>query len=186
MDCSMPGCPVLHQILELAQTQVHRVSDAIQPSHPLWSPSPQAVNCSSFRVFSSEWVLSIRWPKYWSFTFIISPSNEYSGLISFRMDWFDLLAVQGALKSLLQHHSLKASILWLFIEHFLYPLGLCLQSVSNILDHLYYHYSEFFFRKLHISTSLNCSLFSSFVCSIFLCCLILPNFLYLWSLFLRL
>jgi len=112
MDCSMPGCPVLHQILELAQTQVHRVSDAIQPSHPLWSPSPQAVNFSSFRVFSSEWVLSIRWPKYWSFTFIISPSNEYSGLISFRMDWFDLFAVQGALKSLLQHHSSKLSILF--------------------------------------------------------------------------
>ena len=140
----------------------------------------------SIRVFSSELALCIRWPKYWSLSFSISPCNEYSELVSFRIHRFDLLAVQGTLKSLLQHHSWKASILWLFIEHFFYPLGLCLQSVSSILDHLYYRYSEFFFRKLRISTSLNCSLFSSFVCSIFLCCLILPNFPYLWSLFLRL
>ena len=86
-------------------------SDAIQPSHPLSSPSPPAFNFSSIRVFSNESVLRIRWPKYWSFSCSISPSNEHSGLISFRIDWLDLLAVQGTLKSLLQHHSSKASVL---------------------------------------------------------------------------
>ena len=85
---------------------------SIQPSHPLLlSPSPPAFNLSQHRVFSNESVLCIRWPKYWNFSFSISPPNEYSGLISFRIDWFDLLAVQGTLKSLLQHHSPKASIL---------------------------------------------------------------------------
>ena len=83
MDCSMPGFPVHHQLLELAQTHVHRVSDAIQPSHPLSSPSPPAFNLSQNRVFSNESALCIRWPKYWSFSFNISPSNEYLGLISF-------------------------------------------------------------------------------------------------------
>ena len=112
MDCSTPGLPVCHQLPELAQTNVHQVSDAIQPSHPLSSPSPPASIFPSIRVFSSESALRIRWPKYWSFSFSISPSNEYSGLISFRIDWFDLLAVQRTLKSLLQHHSSKASILW--------------------------------------------------------------------------
>ena len=107
MDCSTPGFPPHHQLLELAQTHVHWVSHVIQLSHPLSSPSPPA-----FRVFSNESVLCVRWPKYWSFSFSISPSNEYSGLISFRIDWFGLLAVQGTLKSLLQHHSSKASILW--------------------------------------------------------------------------
>ena len=97
MNYSIPGFPVHHQLLELAQTHVHRVDDAIQPSHPLvlW-PSI----FPSIRVFSNESVLSIMWPKYWSFSFSISPANEYSGLISFRMDWLDLLAVQGTLKSL--------------------------------------------------------------------------------------
>ena len=104
MDCSMPGFPVHHQLLELTQTHVHRVSDAIQPSHPLLSPSPPTFNLSQLRVFSNESVLPIRWPKYWSSSFSISPSNEYSGLVSFRMDWFDLLAVQETFKSLLQHH----------------------------------------------------------------------------------
>ena len=104
-------CP--SPLLEFTQTQVHSVGDAIQSSHPLLSPSPLAFNFSSIRVFSNELALCIRWPKYWSFSFSISPSNEYSGLISFRMDWLDLLAVQGTLKSLLQHHSSKASILWL-------------------------------------------------------------------------
>ena len=110
MDCSTLGFPVHHQLLELTQTHVHQVSDAIQPSHPLSSPSPASL-FPSIRVFSNESVLRIRWPKYWSFSFNISPSNEHSGLISFRMDWLDLLAVQGTLKSLLQHHSSKASIL---------------------------------------------------------------------------
>ena len=112
MDCSMPGFPVHHQLPELAQIHVHRVSDAIQHlvlCHPLLLlPSV----FPSIRVYSNESVLCIRWSKYWGFSFNISPSNEYSGLISFRIDWFDLLAVQGTLKSLLQHHSSKASVLW--------------------------------------------------------------------------
>ena len=109
MDCNTPGFPVHHQLPELAQTPVHRVDDAIQPSHPLSSPS-SAFNLPSIRVFSKESVLHIRWPNYWSLSFSVSPSNEHSGLISFRMDWFELLAVQATLKSLLQHHSSKASI----------------------------------------------------------------------------
>ena len=111
MDCSTPGFPVLHHLPELAQTHVHRVRNAIQLSHLLSSPSPPTFNLSQHQGLF-QWVLCIRWPKYWSFSFIISPSNEYSGLIPFRMDWLDLLAVQGTLKSLLQHHSSKASILW--------------------------------------------------------------------------
>ena len=111
MDCSTPGLPVHHQLPELVQTHVHRVSDAIQPSHPLLSHSPSILNLSQPQVFSNESALQIRWPKYWSFSFNIRPSNKHPGLISFRMDWLDLLAVQGTLKSLLQHHSSKASIL---------------------------------------------------------------------------
>ena len=108
MNCSTPGLPVHYQLPEFTQTHVHRVSDAIQPSHPLSSPSPSAPNPSQHQSLF-QWVNS--WPKYWSFSFSISPSNEHPGLISFRMDWLDLLAVQGTLKSLLQHHSSKASIL---------------------------------------------------------------------------
>ena len=111
MDCSIPGFPVHQQLLEHTQTHVHHVGDVNQPSHPLSSPSPPAFNPSQQQGFSNESDLHIRWPKYWSFSFSISPSNEYSGLISFRMDWLDLLAVQGTLKNLLQHHSSKASIL---------------------------------------------------------------------------
>ena len=111
MDCSMPGFPVHYQLLELTQTHVHWLGDAIQPSLSLSSPSPSIFNFPSIRVFSNESVLHIRWPKYWSFSFSISPSNEHPGLISFRMDWLDLLAVQGTLKGLLQHHSSKASVL---------------------------------------------------------------------------
>ena len=112
MNCSRPGLPVHHKLLEFAQTHAHRVNDAIQPSHPLLSPSPPAPNPPSIRVFSNESTLCMRWPKFWSFSFSISPSNECSGLISFRMDWLDFLAVQGTHKSLFQHHSSKASILW--------------------------------------------------------------------------
>ena len=111
MDCSTPGLPVHHQLPESTQTHVHWVGDAIQPSHPL---SPLLLLPSIFpsiRVFSNESTLCMRWPKYWSFSFSVSPSNEHPGLISFRMDWLDLLAVQGTLKSLFQHHSSKASIL---------------------------------------------------------------------------
>ena len=111
MNHSMPGIPVRHQLPEFTQTLVHWVGDAIWPSHPLSSPSPPAPIPPSIRVFSNESTLCMRWPKYWSFSFSISPSNEHPGLVSFRMDWLDLLAVQGTLKSLLQHHSSKASIL---------------------------------------------------------------------------
>ena len=103
---STPGLPVHHQLPESTQTHVHRVGDSIQPSHPLL-PIP-----SSLRVFSNESTFCMRWPKYWSFSFNISPSNEHPGLI-LRMNWLDLLAVQWTLKSLLQHHSSKASILQL-------------------------------------------------------------------------
>ena len=111
MDCSTTGFPAHHQLPELAQTHVHHVGDAIQPSHLLSSPSPPAFNLLNIRIFSNESTNCIRWPKYWSFSFNISPSNEHPGLISFRMDWLDLLTVQGTLKSLLQYHSSKASIL---------------------------------------------------------------------------
>ena len=116
MSSSIPGLPVHHQLLESTQTHVYRVSDAIQPSHPLSSPSPPALNLSQLQDLF-KWVSSLHQvPKYWSFSFNISPSNEHPGLISFRMDWLDLLAVQGTHKSLLQYHSSKASILlhWAF------------------------------------------------------------------------
>ena len=100
MDCSTPGLPVHHQLPEFTQTHVHWVGDAIQPSHPLSSPSPSALNLPSIRVFSNESALCITWPKYWSFSFNISPTNEHTGLSSCRMDWLDLLAVQGTLGSL--------------------------------------------------------------------------------------
>ena len=111
MNHSTPGLPVYHQLPEFTQIHIHRVSDAIQSSHPLSSPSPPAPNPSQLRVFSNESTLPMRKPKYWSFRFNIIPSKEHPGLISFRMDWLDLLAVQGTLKSLLQHHSSKATIL---------------------------------------------------------------------------
>ena len=105
------GLPFLHNLPEFAQTHVHWVTDAIQPFHPLPAPSPPALNLSQHQVFPSESVLRIRWPKYWSFSFSIRHSSEHLGLISFRIDWLDLLAVQGNLKSLLQHHNSKTSIL---------------------------------------------------------------------------
>ena len=108
---STPGLPVHHQLLEFTQTPVHWVGDDIQPSHPLLSPSPPARNLSQHQGLF-KWVnSSLRWPKYWSFSFNISAYNEQPGLISFRIDWSDLLAVQGTLKSLLHCHSSKASIL---------------------------------------------------------------------------
>ena len=135
MDCSLPGSAIhgifqarvlewgaiaahqlllmdreLHQLL--TQPHVHRVSDTMQPSHPLSSPSPLAFNLFQNQSLFQESGLCIKWPKYWSFSFNISSSNGYSGLISFRMDWLDLLAVQGTLKSLFQQHTSKAPILW--------------------------------------------------------------------------
>ena len=107
MDCSTTGFPILHHLPELAQTHVHWVGDAIQPSHPLSSPSPPIFNLSQHQGLPNDSAHPIRWPKYWNFSFNISPSKEHSGLISFRMYWLDLLAVQGTLKSLLQHHSSK-------------------------------------------------------------------------------
>ena len=124
MDYSKPGFLVHHQLLELTQTHLHRVSDVIQPSHPLLSPFLLPSIFPSIRVFSNNSVLQFRWPKYWSFSFSISPTNEYSGLISIRMDLFDLLSVPGTLKSLLQYHSSKASILRcsaFFIVQLSYP-----------------------------------------------------------------
>ena len=121
MDCRMPGFPVLHHLPEFAQTHVHWIGDAIQPSHPLSPPSPPTSSLSQHQgLFQCCYVwskysllcnmfhdaLHIQWPQYWSFS--ISPSKEYSGLISFKIDWLDLLAVQGTLKSLLQHHSSEA------------------------------------------------------------------------------
>ena len=123
---SMPGLSVHHQLPESTQTHVHWVGDAIQPSHPLSFPSPPALNLSQHQGLFKH-ALRIRWPEYWSFSFNISPSSEHSGLISFRMDWLDLLAVQGTLKSLPQHHSSKASILSLkgvlLVDHTSYVLS---------------------------------------------------------------
>ena len=110
MDCRTSGFPVHHQLLELTQTHVHWVGDVFQSFQPLLSPSAPTFNDSQHQGLFQWLVLLIRWPKYWSFS--ISPSNEYSGLSSFRMHWLDLLAVQGTLKSLLQHHSSKPSIFW--------------------------------------------------------------------------
>ena len=112
MDCSTPGFPVLHYLPEVAQTHVHWVSDAIQSSRPLSNLLLLPSIFPSIRVFSNESALCSRWPKFWSFSFNISPSNEHAGLISFKMNLLDLLAVLGTLKSLLQCHSSKASILW--------------------------------------------------------------------------
>ena len=110
MNHSMPGLPVHHQLPESIQIHVHQGEDAFQPSHPCHPLLLLPSVFPSIRVFSNESAFCIRWPKHWSFSFSISPSNEHPGLI-FRMDWLDLLAAQGTLKSLLQHHSSKASIL---------------------------------------------------------------------------
>ena len=111
MNCSTPGLPVHHQLLKFTQTHVHRVADAIQPSHPLSSPSLPAPNPSKYQGLSKESTLCMKWPKYWSFSLSINPSNEHPGLVSFRMEWLDVHAVQGTLKILPQHHSSKVSIL---------------------------------------------------------------------------
>ena len=111
MNRTTPGLPVHHQHLEFTQTYVHWVGDATQTSQPLSSPSPPALHLSQHQGLSQKVSSCIRWPKYWGFSFNISPSNEHTGLMSFMMDWLDLLAVQGTLKSLFQHHNTKASIL---------------------------------------------------------------------------
>ena len=132
MDCNTPGFLVLHHFPEFAQTLVHIVDDVIQPFHPLSSPYPLASIFPCIRVFSNDLVLHIRWAKYWSFSFNIN-SDEYSGLISFRMDWLDLLTVQGTLKSLHQYHSSKASIHWrsaFFIVQFSHPYMTTRKTIS--------------------------------------------------------
>ena len=135
MDCSMPGFPVLHHLLELVQSHVHWVNDAIQPSHPC-RPLLLPSIFPSIRVFSIEWALHIRWPKYWSFS--ISPSEEYSGLMSCRIDWFDLLAVQGTLKSLLRHRNWKASIFWRSAFFMVQHSHLYMTTGFSTLDSSYY------------------------------------------------
>ena len=123
MNHRVPGLPVHHQLPEFTEAYIHRVGDAIQPSHPLSSPSPFP-NPSQHQGLSNESTLRMRWPKYWSFSFSIIPSKEHPRPISFRMDWLDLLAVHGTLKSLLQNHSSKASILRhsaFFIVQLSYP-----------------------------------------------------------------
>ena len=138
MNRSTPGLLVHHQLPEFTQTHIHRVGDAIQPSHPLSYPSPPAPVPPSIRVFSNESALHMRWPKYWSFSFSISPSKEHPGLISFRMEWLDLLAVQGTLKSLLLHHNSKASILWrsafFIVQLALFQFSSVAQSCPTLCD----------------------------------------------------
>ena len=135
MDCIMQGFPDLHYLLEFAQIHVHWVGDVIQPSHPLLPSCPLPLIFPSVRVFSSESALHIRWPKYWSFSFSISPSSDYSGLLSFRVDWFDLLAVQGNLKSLFQHHNSKESILWCS--------AFFMVQLSSVLDYWKNHFFDY-------------------------------------------
>ena len=148
MDCSTPGFTVLYHLPELAQTHVSWVGDAIQPSHPLSSPSPLPSFLPSIRVFPNESALHIRWPKDWSFSFNVRPSNEHPGLISFRMDWLALLAVQGTLKSLLQHHSSKPSILWhsaFFMAQLSYPY----MTTGNTILH-FLICKTFYYRRLRV------------------------------------
>ena len=160
MDCCTPGFPVHHQLPEFAQTHVHQVGGAIQPSHLLSSLSPPSFNLSQHQGLF-QWVsLYIWWPKYWSFSFSISPSNEYAGLIFFRMNWLDFLAVQGTLKSLLQHHRSKASIhshSAFFIVHLSHPcmttgktIALTIQTfVSKVI--FYPNLSQILFGVVTIS-----------------------------------
>ena len=137
VNSSMPGFPVQNQLLGLVQTHVHEVGDAIRPSHPLSSPSPPVSILLSIKVFPNESLLCIKWPKYWSFNFNISPSNEYSMLIFFRVDWFDLLAVQGTLKSLFQHHSSKA-----YSSALSFICGPTLTLIHNYWKNYSFHYRD--------------------------------------------
>ena len=150
MDCSTPGLPVHHQLPEFTQTHVHQVGDdAIQPSHPLPSPSSPAFNLSQHQGLC-QWVNSLhQLAKVLELSFSISPSNEYLGLISFRIDWFDLLAVQGALKSLLQHHILKASIFWcsaffiVQLSHLYMTTGKTIALTVGEVMSLFFKYTNF-------------------------------------------
>ena len=164
MDCSTTGFPVLHNLPEFVQIHVQWVYDATQPSHPLSPPSPLPSIFLSIRIFSNISAFCIRCPKYWSFSFSISPSNEYLGLISFRIDCFGLLVVQGTLKSLLQHHSSKAPILWhsaFFILQSSHPhmtpgktIALTIQSfVSKVISLLFNTLSRTRLKRISSSSS---------------------------------
>ena len=168
MDCSTPGFPVHHQLPELVQTHVHRVGDAIQPSHPLLSPSPPTFNLSQHQGLFQKSVLRIRWPKYWSFSFHVSSSNGYPGLISFRMDWLDLLAVQGILEeiSILSNSVLSLYFFVLIAEEgFLisscYSLELCIpMGVSFLFSFAFHFSSQLFVRPPQTTILLFCISFS--------------------------
>ena len=191
MDCSMPGFPVLHYLPEFAQTQICWVGDAIQPSHPPSSPSSLAFNLSQHKGLFNESALHIRWPKYWSFSFSISPSSEYSGLISFRVYWFDLLAVHGTLTSLLQQHSLKASVLLICEEMtlnliFMWIVYTWFCCMFKIL-YIYLHWS-FIFSQLHFQIRVlselaqwfhDCLWFTYFY--LFFCFVFNFNFMWNWK-----
>ena len=160
MNCSMPGLPVHHQCTEFTQTHVYQVSDAIQPSHPCQPLLFLPLIPPSIRVFYNESALHMRWPKYQSFSFSIIPSKEHPGLISFRMDWLDLVAVQGTLKSLLQHHSSKASILWcsaFFTVQLSHPYMTTGKTI--VLPNL-----DILYRWNHNTDGLLCLLFSAYSC----------------------
>ena len=162
MDCSTPGFPVLHHLSEFALTHVHWVSDAIHLilCHPLFllPTIPPTI-----RVFSNESALCIRWPKYWSFSFSISHCKEYSGLTSFEIDWFDLLAFQGTLKSLLQDHSSKSSILWRS-AFFIPPYFILMGQLS-----LYMHFISLLTPPLdsNIFKDKNCFYFIALSCTVY-------------------
>ena len=172
MDCSLPGFPVLHHLKELAQTHVHWVGDVIQPFHPQSPPCPPASNVSGIRVFPKESALCIRWSKYWSFRFSINLFSEYSGLISFRMDWFDLLAIQGTLKSLLQHYHSKSSILQcsaFFMVQLSHPYMTTGKTIALIIQKTlsrHSHYSPLFHWLFLSPASLICIPSTSLVHSV--------------------
>ena len=167
MDCSTPGFPILQHLLEFTQIHVHGVNDAIQAS-PLLPPSPLTSVFPTIRVFSTESALHIREPKYWSFSFSVSSSNEYSGLISFRIHWFDLPAVQGTLKSFLQQHNSKAPILQhstFFVVQLSHPymisgktiaLSICtfVSKVTPLLNTLSRFVTTFLPRSKHLLISM--------------------------------
>ena len=151
LDCSTPGFPVLHHLLELVQTHVHRLGDAIQLSHLCLPFLLLPSIFTSIRVFSNESALCIRWPEYWRFSFSISPSKEYSGLISFRIDRFDILAVQGTLKSLCQHHRSKASVLQCSRKFIVLTIHTFVRKVMSLLFNML---SMFFIAFLAMSKCL--------------------------------
>ena len=138
MDCSAPGSSVLHYLSKFVQIHIHWVGDVIQPSYPLLPLSPPALNLFQHQGLSSEVTLCIRWPKYWSFSFSINPSNGCSGLISFSIDWLYLLAVLEILKSLLQHHNSKASTYMWYCIYFFLILFHCRLLQDTEYSFLYY------------------------------------------------